>query len=229
MRTEVIPAYPYSIYKNDDNISTFFKGYNEYSQQYVDFFVNLFLPVYDSKSGSFLDWVGRNIYGIRRPVFPVGLQEQRGDLNTIAFDEMELNKLLTLYPANYILASDDVYKRVIKWHHWKGDDGIFNIQTLKQRVMRFLSGWDVIQQTYQVSVSFGAGNQVNLIIYNTGRRNLNPSAVVNNSEFSRIALNEQPTEQLSVTPLDLAEIFKIAVETGALELPFQFDWQITIN
>jgi len=228
MRTEVVPSYPYDIYKDDDNIVTFFKGYNQHSQNYIDFFANLFLPVYDSKSGYLLDWIGRNIYGIRRPVFPIGLQSQRGELNTIAFDEMELNKLLTLYPTTYIQATDDIYKRVIKWHHWKGDNGIFNIQTLKQRVMRFLIGQDVIQQTYQISVSFGLNNQVNLIIYNTGRRNKNPSAVINNSSLSQVAINEQASEMLSLSNLDFAQIFKIAVETGALELPFQFDWIITV-
>jgi len=227
MRADVLPAYPYSIYKDDDQITTFFMGFNKFGQDYIDSFLTLNLPIYNLKVGAFLDWVGKNIYGIPRPVFPVGREEIRGEINTVAYNEQALNELLKKYPQQYILASDDVYRRVITWHHWKGDGDVFNVRNLKRRVQRFLSNTRV-DQTYQVSVSFGIGNQANLTIYNNGRMPLHPSAIIADGELNSYALNELRTEEIALVKYELAEIFRTAVMIGCLELPFQYDWVVTI-
>lgn len=227
MRADVIPAYPYSIYKDDDNIAVFFKGFNQLAQDYIDSFNALKLPVYKSKVNALLDWVGLNIYGIARPVFPVGIESIRGELNNLAFNEIALNELIKKYPENFIVASDDVYKRVITWHHYKGDGDGFNIRTLKRKVMRFLTD-SKVSQTYQVSVSFGLNNEVNLIIYQNGRMPLHPSAIINDSALSESPLNELNSVAIDYTAFELSHIFKTAVDTGVLELPFQYSWNVTI-
>jgi hypothetical protein len=221
MRAEVIPAYPYSPYKDDDQIYTFFKGFNGYAQDYIDSFNALNLPIYNSKIGTFLDWVGNNIYGIPRPVFPVGYETTRGELNSTALNEQALNELIHKFPENYVLANDDVYRRVITWHHWKGDGDVFNVRTLKRRIMRFLTNQRV-DQTYQVSVSFGLNNQVNITIYQNSFIPAHPSAILNDSELNRVALNELTGSHIPLPVFDLAQTFKTAILTGALSFPFQY-------
>lgn len=227
MRTQAIPAYPYSIYKDDDKISVFFQGFNKIAQDYIDSFNSLDLPIYKKKIGPLLDWVGNNIYGIARPVFPIGNETITGEINSVALNEHAINELLKKYPQNFVLASDDVYHRVITWHHWRGDGNIFNVRTLKRKIQRFLTD-SRVDQTYQVSVSFAPNNQVNLTIYNNGRIPLRPSAIINDGELNSFSPNELRTQQVSLVKFDLAEIFKSAVLSGALELPFQYTYVVNI-
>ena len=227
MRTELLtPPYPYLPYIDDDMVQAVMSGIGNYGQDYIDSFYALNLPIYTSKYSAMLDWVGENLYGIKRPVFPIGNILTIGEINNAAINELELNKLMTLYPDQFLIATDDVYKRVITWHYYKGDGDAFTIRTLKRRVMRFLTDTRV-DQTYQVSVSFGLNNQVNITIYQSGRINLRPSGVINDGELNSFAINEQRTEQISLTKYELAEIFKIAVQIGCLEMPFQY--QIVVN
>ena len=227
MKTKVIPAYLYRIYKEDDRIATFFEGFNKLAQDYIDSFNLLQLPVYKSKAGALLDWVGLNIYGIPRPVLPVGLETIKGELNSIALNELELNELIKKYPQNFITASDDVYKRVITWHHYKGDGDGFNVRILKRKIMRFLTDARV-NQTYQISVSFAPDNVVNIGIYQHGRIPLHPSGIVNDSELSGAPLNELRTQRADFSQFELSQLFKTAVDSGILELPFQYDFNVTV-
>lgn len=229
MRTTVaIPPYPYLPYVFDDKISAIFQGITSYYQDYVDSFNALNLPIYNSKIGSFLDFVGVNLYGISRPVLPIGNIVTMGEINNAALNELELNKLITKYPDQFYIATDDVYKRVITWHHYKGDGDLFNVRHLKRRIMRFLSN-GTINQTYQISVSFGQKNQCNIIIYNNGRINLRPSAVINDGELNGFVLNELRTQQVPFTKYELAEIFKKCIETGVLEMPWQYTTNVIIE
>lgn len=56
---------------------------------------------------------------------------------------------------------DDILKRALTWHLYKGDDKYFDVRWLKRRVMRFLDGINGTDQgtstTYNVSVTFGTG------------------------------------------------------------------------
>jgi len=229
MRTQLaIPLYPYLPYVFDDMVVAVCRGISDYGQDYIDSFNALNLPIYTSKVGEFLDFVGVNLYGIPRPIFPVGVTQTIGDINNFALNELELNKLLTKYPDQFFIATDDIYKRIITWHHYKGDGDTFNIRHLKRRIMRFLTDTDV-NQTYQISVSFGLNNQCNIIIYNNGRINLRPSGVINDGELNSFAINELRTQQIPFTRFELAEIFKKGVEMGVLELPFQYTYIVTIQ
>lgn len=229
MRTDLaVPPYPYLPYVFDDMVLAVFQGLASYGQDYIDSFNLLNLPIYHSKQNAFLDYVGTNLYGIPRPIFPIGNIQTIGEIDNFALNEIELNKLLTKYPDQFIIASDDVYKRVIDWHHYKGDGELFNIRWLKRRIMRFLTN-TAVSQTYQISVSFGLNNQCNIVIYNNGRINLRPSAVINDGELNSYAINEQRSMQIPYIVFELAEIFKKGVQTGVLSLPFQYTYVITIE
>ncbi|CAB4132139.1 hypothetical protein UFOVP136_52 [uncultured Caudovirales phage] len=229
MRSDIpIPPYPYLPYVFDDKINAIFQGITSYAQDYIDSFNSLNLPIYNSKIGAFLDYVGVNLYGISRPVLPIGNITTIGEINNFSLNELELNVLITKYPNQFYIANDDVYKRVITWHHYKSDGELFNIRYLKRRIMRFLSNGD-INQTYQISVSFGQNNQCNIIIYNNGRIDLRPSSVINDGELNSFALNEQRTQQIPFVKFDLAEVFKKCIETGTLEMPWQYQTNVTIE
>lgn len=229
MRTDIaIPPFPYLPYVFDDMVSAVFQGLTSYAQDYIDSFNALNLPIYNSKQNNFLDYVGVNLYGISRPILPIGNIETIGEINNFALNEIELNKVITLYPEQFYIATDDVYKRVITWHHYKGDGDLFNIRHLKRRVMRFLSG-STVNETYQISVSFGLNNQCNIIIYNNGRINLRPSGIINDGELNGFAINELRTQQIPFVHYELAEIFKKCVDTGWLELPFQYQFNVIIE
>ena len=68
-------------------------------------------------------------------------------------------------------ASDDIYQRCITWNFYKGDGFQFNINWLKRRIIRFLTGANgvapAIDNTYNVSVTFQSGNNVLINIPNT--------------------------------------------------------------
>ena len=229
MRTDLaIPLYPYLPYVFDDKVVAICKGISDYGQDYIDSFNALNLPIYQSKIGEFLDYVGVNLYGIPRPIYPVGVIETTGEINNFALNEIELNKLLITYPNQFFIATDEVYKRVIDWHHYKGDGDLFNVRHLKRRIMRFLTG-NTVSQTYQISVSFGLNNQCNITLYENGNINLRPSATINDGELNSYAINELRAKKIPFTPFELAEIFKKSVEMGVLELPFQYNYVVSIQ
>jgi hypothetical protein len=229
MRADIpIPPYPYLPYVFDDKINAIFQGLTSYAQDYIDSFNALNLPIYNSKIGAFLDYVGVNLYGISRPILPIGNITTIGEINNAALNELELNKLITKYPEQFYIATDDVYKRVITWHHYKDDGDLFTIRHLKRRIMQFLSNGH-IDQTYQISVSFGQNNQCNVVIYNNGRINLRPSAIINDGELNNYAFNELRTQQIPFVKFDLAEIFKKCIDTGVLEMPWQYTTNVIVE
>lgn len=65
--TQVIRAYLYQEYADDDDLQAFWKAYNDLAQQYVDWFSTIGLPIYTGLSGDLLTWVARGLYGARRP------------------------------------------------------------------------------------------------------------------------------------------------------------------
>lgn len=231
--TEVIPSYLYWQYNDDSNLQAFVDAYNTLAQQYVNWFNVIGLPVYTGGliAGSLLDWIGQGLYGMARPVLPALGSSMIGPFNTWAIDSLAFNTIKAIGPSEFYATTDDIYRRVLTWHLLKGDGKTFNIRWLKRRVMRFLTGVNGtnpnIDQTYQISISFGAGNQVNIIIL-SGVRTVTGGAVLND-----FALNTQPFNTVNSTfeqfpSLAMAPIFKSAVDNGVLELPFQFDWVVTI-
>lgn len=195
--TKTIPSYLYQQYADDDDLQAFVAAYNTLAQEYVDWFVDVGLPIYTGLSGGLLDWVGTNLYGMPRPSLPTSTGRPVGPFNTFGMNQgaIPFNYYDVVGATPFFATDDDTYKRILTWLFFKGDGKVFTIPWLKRRVMRYLNGINGVNynvdQTYPVSVSFGSGNTVNIDvgIYN-------------------------PTLQE-------------AIESGILELPFQYDFVVT--
>lgn len=234
-----IPSYLYWQYRDDDNLQAFVDAYNQISQQFVDWFGALNLPVYtsDPVSGELLDWVGTNLYGMPRPILSAGSAQVIGPLNTFYLNErLGLNGRRTLSNFTSAPASDDLYRRVLTWHFFKGDGKTFSIRWLKRRIMRFLEGENGqdpgVNQTYRVSVVFSGCCQIDITlvtrrsallggaILNRFRPGGGPSAVLNSLQIAVISTGPQ---------FSLADTFKTVVDQSILELPFQYNVVVTVQ
>lgn len=233
MLTQTIPSYLYQQYSDDDDLQAFVASYNQIAQQYVTWFAQIGLPVYTGAliAGALLDWVAAGLYGFIRPVLPSGHSQAVGPFNTEAFNTRPYNVRKLIGSANYYATDDDTFKRIITWHYYKGDGKVFNIRWLKRRIMRFLSGQNgtspSVDNTYQVSVTFGVGNQVNIRI-------LRGLRTVTGGAFNTVSFNALPFNAIRSTfrqfaPLVDAPILKAAIDSGACELPFQFTYVVTVT
>lgn len=196
----VIPAYPYIQYSDDDGVQAFFIAYNAYAQAYLDYLNNLNLPIYTSNliAGPLLDWVALGIYGFLRPVFVTTGQPPRGPLDTWQLNTLPLNTYLPGTPSTYTLATDDIFKRVLTWHLYQGDGKVFDVQWLKRRIGRFfygVNGTDPVVNPYAIGVEFTSAYKATLTL---------PGGPI-------------------------AAIFSQAIAQGVLELPFQMTWTINQN
>lgn len=196
---KTIPAYPYVQYQEDDNISCFFDALNIYSQAYVDWFNVLDLPIYTKApvEGTLLDWVAMGLYGIARPGLPTSQgSPDQGPVNTFTTDEIPLNSFFPGTPDTYIAVNDDFFRRILTWKLYRGDGDFPSPVWLKRRINRFLNGVD--------------GKDV----------------------------TDNTTYDVSVVPTDVRKwtitipsttaglVFKHAVNSGIISLPFQIQWSI---
>lgn len=154
----VIGSYLYVQYNDDPDLQAFVRSFNELAQNYVDTFNSLNLPIYTrgNISGALLDWVAAGLYGITRPTLPATGTGERGPYNTAELNSITYSTLIPGTASTVYTTTDDIFRRIITWHFFKGDGRVFNIPTLKRRVYRFLNGADgvspTIQETYDVSV-----------------------------------------------------------------------------
>lgn len=194
-----IPSYLYTQYADDDDLQAFVASYNATQQAYLNTFNNINLPVYTQLSGPLLDWVGAGVYGYPRPSLPGTLPTAIGPLDTYAPDAVVPLATTKTTAGTTYATSDDIYQRLLTWHFYKGDGKAFSINWLKRRIMRFMIGANGaapnIPQTYQINVTFGSGNVVNITI---------------------------PT-------YPAAPYLAAAIASGAAELPFQWQWAITVT
>lgn len=228
-----IPSYLYEQYNDDDNLQAFVDAYNALAQEYVDWFNQIGLPVYTGPLivGTLLDWIAAGLYGIERPVLVNAPIITKGPYNTFAYNTLPYNTQKRIFPTAVFETSDDTFKRVITWDFFKGDGTVFNIRWLKRRVMRFLFGPSGVNynvdQTYRVSIGFGPGDQVNIRIVS------GTVVITSGSIYNRVAHNRGAYNKLSgnYTPFPVipeAIILQYAIESGVIDLPFQFTWVVTI-
>jgi hypothetical protein len=235
-------SYLYKQYDDDDDLQAMVAAYNISTQAYVDWFANANLPIYPVLQGQLLDWIGQGLYGLARPSVPLGKTNHVGPLNTWQLNTIPLNTNRVLYPSQAGVADDDLYKRVLTWHFFKGDGKIFDVRWLKRRVMRFLVGVNGYltqsqggvlgpADTSDVSVTFGADDTAQISIGWT-RRNLVGGALLNDFGFK---LNTQTLNAYVEGPpqtspaLPYAPIFKAAMDNGVLEFPFQYAATVILN
>ena len=229
---EIIPSYLYVQYADDDDLQAFVRSYNQMAQTYLSWFVDIGLPVYTDEaiSGSLLDWVGSGLYGIPRPALSSGKSSDLGPLNTYGFAQRPtLAQVERVGPNNIVVTSDDIYKRILTWHLYRGDGRVFNLRWLKRRIERFLDGVDgsdpPVNQTYRISVTFGVGNQVDISLV-SGVVTVTGGAFPGMMGLNTTRLAELDSTRTSLAPIPNAEILAEAINSGALELPFQYDYVV---
>lgn len=230
-------SYLYQEYSDDDDLQAFVHAYNSMQQDFVDTFNGLNLPIYtnDPISGALLDWVGQGVYGLPRPSLMYAPATILGPYNTGQYNTQEYNFYQYIFPDAPALVNDDIYRRVLTWHFHKGDGKYFDVQWLKKRIMRFLIGVNGtspnIDQTYQISISFGAGCDVTIRIVLIDRTIVSGALYNDNAfQYNVMQYNQVNTTAVNYSPLpDMAE-FAEAIRSGILELPFQFEWnQVVIG
>ena len=117
----------------------------------------------------------------------------------MAISSTQIYKTSTVYDT-----PDDIYKRVLTWWFYKGDGYDFSIQWLKRRIYRFLFGVEGKDAsapfTPDISVTFDHSGSIPVC-----------DIVIDNA----------------INPI--ANYFKLAIEEGALCLPFRFSYSVTIN
>lgn len=231
--TAVIPSYLYKQYDDDEDMQAFVDSFNALAQLYVTWFATILLPVYSqgNVSGTLLDWVAAGLYGFLRPALPTGQKQRVGPYNTWMFNTNMYNGGRLILPDELYETTDDIFRRILTWHLYKGDGKIFNIRWLKRRVMRFLTGTDgtggETDQTYQVSVTFGANYEVNINL--RGVRVVGfGGALYNGGMFNTFAYNSSSLTIIHYAISPLVPVFKSAVEAGVLELPFQYTFIVNV-
>jgi hypothetical protein len=239
--TAIIKSYLYQQYSDDTDLQAFVDAYNSLTQQYGDWFAQTILADYTSPliQGQLLDWVAAGLYGLRRPLLPLGHGRTVGPLNTWPLNTIPLNVLKKLDSGQFYDTTDDIFKRILTWHLYKDDGKVFDIRWLKRRVERFLAypnGTNGLPEvpfqpcpTYDVSVTFGANNEVDINLQ-ASRRRLTGGALLNTRALNTFYLNEFHTETVQSVPVSpLAPIFKAAMDAGVLEVPFQFKFIVNVR
>lgn len=235
---KITPSYLYEEYSDDDNLQAFVASQNELVQRFLDWFNTVDLPVYtsDTITGLLLDWVGAGLYGLPRPSIPTGHSTLLGVYGTLFYGEppTAYGMLRRTPPPAFVRLSDDYYKRILTWQFFKGDGKYFTITWLKKRVMRFLIGMNGtapnIDQTYQISVTFGPDRQANIVIFNTQRRFLTGPGVYGRGPAYGVGrpYGSAVSSNIPMTPFAAAATFAAAVNSGIVELPFQWSWTCTV-
>jgi len=230
MLTQQIPSYPYQQYASDANISAFFTAYNQLSQSNLNTINAVQLPIYFDQSDNLLDWCAAGIYGLYRSSLPVGGFIDQGPLNTFEPNTEQPNEGVQVANNASYVVSDLVFQRIIQWNTFKGDGYQFNIRWLKRRVQRFLNGTIFPDQTYQVSVTFTGENSVLISLLppsasapESGEYN---SAIYDVAQYNQNPVGSGSTSHTTYTSLTLAPYLQAGIQSGALQLPFQYTYTV---
>ncbi|WP_081078294.1 hypothetical protein [Burkholderia cepacia] len=175
-------SYLFYQYAGDPNIRAFADAYNGVAQDYLDWFNAINLPIYAGNpmiTGTGLDYVLNNLYGIQRPALPAAMIADKGPYNSVPYNVMEFNAYQKREVAETYTSTDDVYARIATWQLYKGDGYNFTIPWLKRRIQRFLTGTGGVDganetqlgagvdQTNAVSVKFTARRKVTITVNTT--------------------------------------------------------------
>ena len=198
-----IPSYVYLEYNDDDDLQALFAANNALMQQYITLFNTISLPIYTGPLiiGQLLDWVGVGLYGVGRPTLATGTVREIGAYGTYQFGVLGFGYGREISSQSYFVATDDIYKRVLTWQHYKGDGFNFNITWLKRRVMRFING----------------RNGTDPLSTNDLR---NIGVTVQNSAFTIRIFHSASYSG--------AAAFAACIQSGILNLPFQFTYTVIL-
>ena len=228
----ILPAYPYVQYNDDDDIQAFFGAYNEYAQSFSDWFQALHLPDYTSYpiSGALLDWVAKGLYGMARPSISYFAGEFIGPLATYGCAVLGMAVEQNIGTETQQIVNDDVFRRILTWHIQKSMGKVFDVRWLKRRIIQFLKGINGVvfnvDQTYEVSITFGPGNQVN-INFQSGTWSNITGAFPGLAGCATDLYAGMTATFTSNAAID-GSLLKAAIQSGALELPFQFTYVVNL-
>ncbi len=163
-----IPSYLYKEYDDDPDLQAFVFSYNQVSQTYLDWFNTINLPIYTGLSAPLLDWVAEGLYGISRPTLYSYNFLTTGTFGKIEFGTYTYGTFDILEKiTNVAVTSDDIFKRIITWHFYKGDGKNVNTRWMKKRTARFLygaNGTDYQQPTSNISIMYSPTGQLTITI-----------------------------------------------------------------
>ena len=230
---KTIRSFVYWQYADDDDVQAWVEAYNQNTQEYVDWFNALNLPIYTKQSGTLLDWVALGLYGLPRPVLGTGNDLTIGAWGTYVWGGLAYAEHRVISRVVYSTASDDVFKRVITWHFFKGDGRVFTVRWLKRRIMRFLVGTNgtapIVDQTYLISVTFGADGQINIRLI-TQFVKITGGCIYGQFAWGEQAYGALQRRTVATAPeFALAQVFREALLQGVLEIPFQFHATVQTN
>jgi hypothetical protein len=170
-----------------------------------------------------------------------------------------INGLAQLSVGDVVITDDDTYRRILTWHFYKGDGNYWSTRFLKRRVWRFCYGWNgtsadfvidpmtgtkykFIADTDQISVSLGV-NRNCTIRFVLGIRTVTDGEMLNvfgcngfaisigahTPDDKVVTLNDLRSIYQPLPALPFMDVFKNSVDTGALELPYQYNYTVHIG
>ena len=224
----IIPSYVYRQYSDDADVQAFADTFNGLAQGYLDWFNQTPLAVYTSPgiSGTLLDWVGQGVYGITRPVISSLTVSTFGSMNSAPMNTLAMNRFVQRRSGTAQAADDDIYKRVLTWHLYKGDGLQMTIQWLKRRVARFLYGIngsdiqvDDLQNISVMQPGLSSVGSLNTVAMNTKAMN------------TRVARTGKQRHALEITiPTSLvAQQFAVLLRENYLASPFQVRLSVALT
>ena len=214
----VIPAYVYDQYSDDENVQGFFEVLNAMAQGYLDWFNQTPLPLYTNPNinGPLLDWVGNSLYNIPRPVISDVQQVVKGALATVPLTALPIAGFQISESGTSAIATDDIYKRVLTWFMYRGDGMQMSVEWLRRRIARFIygvNGTDLTDIGLISTVSLSAVNSQVGGEVGTGVVGLTVTGLA----FSPIL----HTGIANLPSYPMSTILQQLVQTGAIPLPFQ--------
>lgn len=215
MLQQTIPSYLYQQYADDDDLQAFVAAYNEATQVYVDWFANIGLPYYQGLTGDLLTWVIQGLYGLPKTAIQSSSNTAQGPLNTLALNTQPLDFFLPGSQTVFAL-DDDTYQRILTWDFYKGDGKRFCMRWLKRRVMRFLVG------------THGTDPQPIDPGFVVGAENTEAIGAVIASGECTVTIHQTVLKALTPLKPGIIQFFQTAFEAGALELPAQYSYSVSI-
>lgn len=231
--TKVIPSYLYQQYQDDPDLPAFIQAYNGLAQDYINTINDLNLPIYTNSliAGGLLDWVAAGLYGFPRPSLSSRVTRTEGEFNTYQFNTRMLGVPHFVVNVVQDQVTDDIFKRILTWHIHKGDGRYFTVRWLKRRIMRFLYGENgsnpIIDQTYRISILFGSDRTITIRFINQ-IASVTSSAILGGFMLNTRMMGSVNLTHTSLSPLPNQQVFKDAVQSAVLELPFQYKWNVQV-
>ena len=225
---ELIKSYLYEQYADDTNLQSFVEAFNAIAQGYLDWYNITPLGVYTNPTigDGLLDWVAAGLYGLTRPILTNGQRTRRyGATNSISTNTLATNSLFLNRPGTVQPVNDDVFKRMITWHTYRGDGMQMTLPWLRKRVARFIfgdNGTDVSNDYLQY---------VRLTLGNARRRGSTNSFATNRIATNNSFIEYRPLKHVIVITLEngiISQQFQELLQQKWLNIPTQMTYLVKL-